>query len=98
MFRHGQPHAHSADSPQWIAPRTSAFGLEGEEAKRSSCPVSHLPAKCEAEETKAPKISSLKESSVRGKLSNNLHLSDAGDQVMVHFLLAIFFLRAETKS
>lgn len=43
-------------------------------------------------------ISSLEEPSVKGKLSNNLHLSDAGDQVMVQFLLAIFFLRAETRS
>lgn len=55
MFGHGQPHAHSSDSPQWITPCASAFSLEGEDAKRSSCPVSHLPAKWEAEGTKASK-------------------------------------------
>lgn len=56
MFRHGQPPAHSSDSPQWIAPCASAFSLEGEEAKRASCPVSHLPAKREVDGTKDPRF------------------------------------------
>lgn len=38
------------------------------------------------------------EPSMTGKLSNNLHLPDASDQVTVQYLLAIFFLRAETRS
>lgn len=56
MFGHGKCHDHSSDSPQWIAACASAFSLEREEANLASCPVSHLPAKWEAEGTNAPKF------------------------------------------
>lgn len=90
MFRHGQ-------SP---VDYTLRLCLQLGKARSKEGKLSCQSSACQGggRGNQSSQTSSLEEPSVRGKLSHNLHLSDAGDQVTVQFLLAIFFLRAETRS